>query len=249
MIKNNKNIHECCMFLEDENVKSNLVIYDQIKKRKTLSIKEISSAINFSENEVTKYVEKCAEAGLLKISNSGTKRIVEFNDEHRKILGISFHEEKCIITDIGLDGAIIAHEEIAIKSVKKLKGTNKELKEIVDRIKHHTKLRGTGISHIGIAFTERMLIKNAKAKEILGEGINRLFGCKIFTTKEATAFGYGEKDFGSDTQDKDILYMRSDVGMGTVIKKEMIYEPSDNIVDGNVYYLRPWEQFGMVKTA
>jgi len=148
-----------------------------------------------------------------------------------------------------INGKIITREYISIKPLSELRGKNKEIKEIVKRIGDESKLRETDVLYAGIAIPERMGEKIPKSKNILAEGISRLFDCEVLIAAEATAAGYEERNFKKHDKKKGILYMHLDVGNGVVIKDEMIFEADKTKQGEDKAYLCPWNQFSMVLTA
>ncbi len=233
---------------ENDDDRFRLDIFDVLKKERDLSISGILEKTGKPGRAVDEYVNSCAGKGLLKISRSDRGDMVEFNVGSKKVLGVGFVGEESVLTAMDLGGNITAAEKIGIGPFLKLKGRNKDIKDIVDKIGEGTRLRETDLYSAGIAVPEWMNKKNPKSADILGEGISRLFNCDVRIAREATAAGYGEKEYGAQARGKDVLYIHSDVGAGVVIKNEMIFEAEEEGGEDKAY-LRPWEQFSIVNTA
>ncbi len=234
------------IYPEDESVQSGLNIFNALKEKKTLSLSGLGERSGMSLDSVTGYVTSYVEKGVLKRTGAPDEGLIEFNASGKKVLGIGFTDDACNLTVMNLAGNIIAKEKIAVKPFSELKGTNKEMKEMIEKISKGTNLRAEELYFAGVAVPERVKEENIN---ILAGGISRLFGCGVFMAKEATAAGYGEKDFGKKTLGKDILYMYSDIGIGTVVKGEMIFEAEGETEEKGKKYLHPWNQFSIAQTA
>ena len=234
---------------DDEKATINLSILNAIKEDALVSINEISKESGVPDDLVAGYINSCVKNDLLKLSGSDQGETVKFNDDGKQTLGFGFDDEKCMLSLVDLNGKITASEEIPMKVLSGLKGRIKEFKEIVTEIGKHTRLRGSDIFSIGVAIPEKMDEKNPRCKEILADGINHLFGSEVFITNEATAAGYGEMDAGKSTDKRNILYMHTDIGNGVIIRNEIILKHNDDTPQDGEAYLRPWDQFDVVKTA
>ena len=234
------------IYPENESFQSDLNIFNTLKEKATLSLREIEEKSGVASEIIKKYVTSCAGKGIVKTSKEADDELIEFNASGKKVLGIGFTGGTCILTVMDLSGNIVVKEDIEIKPFSELKGTNKEIKEMIDVIARGTTLRTTELYFAGVAIPEGMKSENI---DVLAEGITRLFGCNVFMAKEATAAGYGEKDFSKQTVGKDILYMYSDIGIGTIVKGEMIFEAEGASDTENKEYLRPWNQFSIARTA
>ena len=248
MAKNKKDIRFVEIHPDNESAQSSLGIFNTLKKESALSISDISEKTGISDDMVAEYINSCVKKDLLKLSGSDKGDQIKFSDGQNKILGIGFSDKECVLTGIDLSGNIITRERIEISPFSELKGKNKEINTIVETITGATKLRGTEFCSVGIALPEGMKDKNPKGKDILAEGMSRLFDRDVLVAEEAMAAGYGERDFGDKTRGRDILYMHLDVGSGVVVKNEMIFEANETD-EREEAYLRPWDQFGVVSTA
>jgi len=226
---------------------NNLKIFGSLKKT-PLSITNITKETNLSSDSVAKYINSCIRNEFLTISGSGDGELINFKENQKKVLGIGFSGNECILVAMDLTGKVVAQENIEIKPLSALKGRIKEMKEILSAISKGTRLRGTGCISVGISMPEEIK-RNPKCPGVIVEGINRLFGCDVLFANAATAAAYAEKDCGPEGRTDDVLYLHSDIGSGVVIKGEEIVEPEGYAPGDDKAYLRPWEQFDMAMTA
>lgn len=247
MVHNKKEIQFFIKNPNDEKARINLGMLNAIKKEAAISINDVSKKADTPDDIVANYVNACVKKDLLKLVGSDSGETVKFNDEGKKTLGISFDNENCILNLVDLAGNIVTTEQIPMGVLSALKGRIKEFKEIIAELGRGTRLRGSDHFNIGLAIPEEMVQTNPRCIEILAEGVNHLFGSEVFVVKSATAAGYGEMDSASSGA-KNILYMHTDIGIGVVIKDEIIFEESDS-ASGMEAYLRPWEQFDIANTA
>ena len=248
MTRKKRNVRFFKSYTDEAVIQSSLDIFNVLKKEKAISLSEISKRTRLSNDIVSGYINACVKNGLLKLSATGKGDVVEFAEDDKKVLGVGFNGMHCTLSVMTPGGGVTETEIIDIKPFSEFKGRIKELKEIVEAVKN-TKFKDTGFCFAGVAIPERLNEMNPKSIEILGEGISRIFGCDVLVTFESTACGYGERDFSDHTKGKDILYMHSDVGIGVIIKGEMIFEANDNRTWEGKAYLRPWGQFDIVETA
>lgn len=249
MAKNKKDLRFFTTNPTADKAKVNLEILNIIKKNALVSINDIAKRSGVPDDIVANYLNSCVKKDLLKLSGSDSGEWGKFNGDGKMTLGVGFDDRNCIMSLMNFCGDIVTREEIPLKVLEGLKGRIKEFKEMITEIGRGTKLRGSDLSYIGLAIPEKMEQKNPKCKAILSEGINRLFGSEVFITKEATAAGYGEMDAGASAGKRNILYMYTDIGIGVVIKNEIIFEQNDENKEQNEAYLRPWEQFDIVNTT
>lgn len=230
---------------EDEKMQLGLSVFNALKSDPGRSVKDVAKMAGVPEEAAADYINSCVKEGLLKIAGTGDGT-VEFNGAQKKTLGVGFWVDQCTLTVMDVSGKIVAAEKIQTASTIEFSGKNKEVKEIIEKIKNDTTLAGEDFCCAGVAVPEVMSEKNEKTSEMLGEGISRVFGCDVFTCGEATAAAYAETD--KRAEKNSVLYIFSDIGTGVVIKNEMIYEA---VVDTalNNSYLRPWSQFSIVETA
>lgn len=250
MGRKKKSVQPFTIHPDNEDLQSSLNIFSALKVEAPSSTISITKKTGISNSVVESYIESCLEKDLLRVSGSDKEKIIDFNDDdNKKLLGVGFSDERCILSAIDLSGNIIAREEINIRPISEMKGRVNEIKSVADAIRNGTKLAGTKFCCAGIALPDRMVEINPKTLEILPESISHIFNCDVLSTREATAAAYGQRDFGDETRGQDVLYMHSDVGAGIVIKDEMIFEAEDKDAKKNEKYLRPWNQFDMVEAA
>jgi predicted NBD/HSP70 family sugar kinase len=233
---------------DNEKTQFSLKVLNLLKQEQPVSIDALGKKAGAADR-AAEYINSCVKKDLLKISGSGKDGPVKFNTSFRDILGVGFNAHECILTVMNLGGKVLEKELLDIGLLVKLKGRNKEIKEIASEIAGRTRLKDRDLSCAGLAIPQTLKEKNLKSQDILAEGIAHAFGCDVFITGEATAAGYAEKDLGKGMQDKDTLYMHSDIGTGVVIKGEMIFEADETSGEGNSAYLRSWDQFSVVATA
>jgi predicted NBD/HSP70 family sugar kinase len=94
-----------------------------------------------------------------------------------------------------------------------------------------------------------MMLINPKSTDILSKGIKSIWKSDVFVAREAAAAGYGERDIGKKIFVEDVIYMHSDIGTGAIIKKEMISEASGQSREESGTYLKPWNQFSVVRSS
>ncbi|MDP8298435.1 MAG: ROK family protein [Candidatus Tantalella remota] len=230
---------------EDEKMQLGLSVFNALKTDPGRPIKAVAQKAGVPEGAAADYINSCVKEGLLKIAGAGDGA-VEFDGARKKSLGVGFWRDQCILTVMDVSGKVEASEKIQIAPMKEFRGKNKEVKEIIEKIKNETALAGSDFIYAGVAVPEVMRESNEKAAEILGEGVSRIFRCDVFTCGEATAAAYAETD--KREGEEAVLYVFSDIGTGVVIKNEMIYEAVDD-TSSDDSYLRPWSQFSIVETA
>lgn len=162
-----------------------------------------------------------------------------------KVLGIGFTNDEIILSLSGLDGKILEKETIDCGLLKKFKGKVKEFNAIVDEVSSKSAIKDSSPELAGVAMPISMEQFNPRGAEVLSDGFKKIFGCDVIIGSEATAAAYGERNAGDLKDSKAVLYMHSDIGTGIVLKKETIYESHETQEN----YMRPWEQFGIVRTA
>jgi len=227
-----------------------LEIFYQIKSMTEFTSKSIFDLVSMDSGFISNYLASCAGKKMFKVSGSGMYGdIFRFNGDFRKIVGIGFRGGTCFITLMDMTGSIVDKEKMEIELLLSGRGKRKDIAGIVKEIAEKTKLKDADVICAAVAMPEEMVDVNPKSIEILSEGIADIFKCEVFVTKSATAAGYGNRDFSVETRGKDILYMHSDIGIGVIFKKEMIFEADEYSEEKYGAYLRPWNQFSIVNTT
>lgn len=243
MIKRKRVIRPFNILPKNENMQYNIRIFTVLKNEKGISVPDISEKADVPEKTVAKYINACVKSGLVKISGEHDNGFVEF-DNDKTVIGIGFKGGKCVLNQVDLKGEISKKNEIETGNIKWPNVKNKEVKEIIEKIKQ-LKNDYNGISMAGITLPAGISDKHA---ELLTGGISSVFDADLCITRETTSSGYAQKDTGPSSRGKDILYMHSDIGEGVVFKGEEIFEADASGKDA-VRYLRPWGQFSVVETA
>jgi predicted NBD/HSP70 family sugar kinase len=249
MAKDKKDIKRFHLGAESEQAQFNLAFFNAIKSEEGIRVCDIGLKADLPEDIVSGYINACVRAGLLSVSGTEKGGKVNFNTSHGKMLGVGFSADQCILTVVDLGGKLLVEEKIDIVSLDMFRGRNKEVNAILEKIGECADIPRSGIAAAGIALPSIMEEKNPKAAGILAEGIRRLFECEISAGDEVVPAGYGEKDALDVFEDRDILYMHSDVGAGAVFKEESIFRADRDAAAGTATYLRPWEQFSITSTA
>ncbi|MCK4852546.1 MAG: ROK family protein, partial [Candidatus Omnitrophica bacterium] len=165
------------------------------------------------------------------------------------VLGIGFRGGECFLTVMDIGGNIVAKENIRIGLLLRGRGKNKDITGIVRKIADRTGLRNNDFACAGVAVPEEVIAGNPRSMDIFARGIGDIFECEVFLTTSATGAGYGDREFTAASRGKDVLYMYSDVGIGVILKKELIFEADEYDVEQNGAYLRPWNQLSIVRTT
>jgi predicted NBD/HSP70 family sugar kinase len=186
---------------------------------------------------------------MLKISGAGEAGSVKFNADNKKVLGVGFKDGETILVVMDLAGRVVDKEDIKVAGFKKWKGRNKEVEGLVDQIGQESKFKGGEYFCVGIAIPAEMISINQKSSEILAKGIKSLFKCAVYVSKESTAAAYAERDFTKKPIGETLIYMHGDIGIGTVIKNEMVFETDGYVKGEDKAYLSPWNQFSVTRTA
>ncbi|MGB2631211.1 MAG: ROK family protein [Candidatus Omnitrophota bacterium] len=232
-----------------EGEQTSLNVFSLLKQGKSMSAKDIKAATGAEKEAVADHVNTLVKKDLLKISGTGIEGLVTFNTEGKKVLGIGFSGEEAILMVMDLAGNIITREHIPVDSFLGWKGRNKEVEALVDTIRKKTGVKGTEISCAGIAVPDEMDAINPRSAAMLAKGIKSLWRCGVFIAKESTAAAYGESSSQKEATVETLLYMHKDIGIGAVVKKEMIFEADEYSDDKRSPYLRPWNQFSVTHTA
>ncbi|MBD3426990.1 MAG: ROK family protein [Candidatus Omnitrophica bacterium] len=248
MARTKKTVRAFRVCPENEKDQFRLDILGILKTEKKPSISEISKRAGEPADKVAGFINSCVKKDILEVSGDKGET-VKFNTSYGRILGVGFNYEECVLTVMDLKGETLDREIINVGLLNKIKGKNKEIKEIVSKIDEASRLKDSEFCCAGLAVSSILSEKNSKASDILADGISRTFGCDVYITSDTTAAGYGERDFGSVTGGEDVLYMYSDVGDGVVLKGEMIFEAREKDNGDTSEYLRSWSQFSIVETA
>lgn len=248
MTKEKKSIKPFSFEANSERSLQGIGIFNLIKHESTLSISGISQKTSIPGEIVADYINSCVKKNTLRISSGSKSELVKFNENFGKLLGVGFGDSKCFLTVVDLAGNVIAKETIEVGGFSAWRGKNKEINALIAAIEDKTKMKGDLFSAAGVAVPEEMAAMNCNSAPMLAEGVQDIFGCDVFVASAATAAGYGEYDAAGPTVE-EILYMHSDEGNGVVIKNEMVYEASQASAPKDATYLKPWGQFGIVRTA
>lgn len=248
MAKEKKSIKPFSFETNTERSQIGTSIFNLIKHENTLSVSGISKRTSIPSELVAEHINACVKKDMLRISSGPKSGLVKFNEKFGQFLGVGFADTKCFLTVIDLEGNVMAKEKIDVGSFAGWSGKNKEINSLIATVKDSTKLKRGTFRAAGIAVPEEMAALNYNSAEMLAEGVRDIFDCDVFVAKAATAAGYGEYDEAGSKAD-EILYMHSDVGSGVVIKREMVCEASQASGSKDAAYLKPWEQFGIVRAA
>ena len=246
MTKSKRDIHDVRLDIGEEKARNNLAIFGLLKDQTGIAVSTISDQTGIAEQAVAENINASLKKDLLKISGSEKTGIVEFNTSHKKVLGAGFSGDSCVLTAMDIGGNVLSTEKITVEGLSGKKIKNKDIAAAVDKISRDTGLKGMGFCRLGIAIPRAVSIANHKAPMLFAEGLSETFKCSAVCTSEAVAAGYGEMDKAGGCS--KLLYMHSDIGIGVIIKDEMIFE-ARNDEGKDDEYLRPWEQFDIVETA
>ncbi|HNX90518.1 MAG TPA: ROK family protein [Candidatus Omnitrophota bacterium] len=238
--------------IRSDNDKTQMIldIFFKIKESSEFTVKGVSESTGIDNAFVAGYFNACVNKKLLQTAgNSIYGENLKFSAQTKKVMGIGFREDNCFITVIDIAGNIVSKENIKIEVLLSGKGKRKDISMIVKEISAKTMLNSGDLLAVAVAMPEEMIDINPKSSEILVNGIKDVFKCPVYATKSATASGYGNREFSIETKGKDVLYMHSDIGIGVVFKKEMIFEADEYSEEKNGAYLRPWNQFSIVNAT
>ncbi len=249
MVKEKKRVKSFTINAPTEKTQLGVSIFNLIKHESALSVVGIAERAAMPGERVADFINACVKKDLLKISSGAKGELVKFNDKYGQILGVGFSGKECIMTVMDAAGNILGKDKIEIGTFCNWKGKNKEINALVDEIKKCAKFKKENFTCAGVAVPEELSEMNQHSPDILAEGVRDIFGCDVLVGKGSTAAGYGEKDAATKMKGKDVLYLHSDVGLGVVMKKEMIFEASQKGAEKDSLYLSPWAQFSIVKTA
>lgn len=249
MVKGKKRVRSFTVNVPAERSQLGISVFNVIKHENALSVADIAERAAMPGERVAELINACVKKDLLKISDGAKGGLVKFNDKCGQLLGIGFSGKECILTIMDTAGNVLGKDTIEISAFCNWKGKNKEIHTVVDEIKKRAKYKGQTFMCAGLAVPEEFIDTNQSSPEMIAEGMRDVFGCDVFVGRRSTAAGYGEKDASTGARGKDVLYLYSDVGMGVVIKKEMIFEASQKGEEKSTSYLKPWDQFGIVRTA
>ena len=216
-----------------------------LKKGKDVSEIEKATSGDFVREHLGSFQKK----GLLRSGGAKGRNVLSFNPGYRKVVGVGFRADQCFLTVMDLSGNITDKEKIQTDLLLKVRGKNKDVSGIVKMIGEKTKLKGEKYACCGVAIPEDMIDVNPKTVNIMEKGFKSIFRTNIFVSKSATASAYGDREMAKEAGENDILYMYSDVGIGIILKKEAIFEADEYEKSPNSAYLRPWNQFSIVKTT
>ncbi|MBU0682741.1 MAG: ROK family transcriptional regulator [Candidatus Omnitrophota bacterium] len=247
MANKRKNVRFFKTHPENEKVQQALRVFSVLKKARQATVHEIVKQTGISRDVVNECVDFCEEKGFIRKESSDGNQLVGFNPRGKKFLGVGFGKQECVLTVMDLSGGIIEKEKIVIQELSFPKPKRKDIKNIVDRIQEKAKLENMEFYIAGIAIPERIEKTSIRNVDLLAHGVGKIFGCNVYLSREATAAGYGERNFGWQTKGRDILYLHFDVGAGVIVKDEMIFEADEG--DADRAYLRPWHQFSIVENA
>lgn len=249
MVKEKKRVRSFTVNAPAERSQLGISVFNVIKHENALSVAGIAERAAIPGERAADFINASVKKDLLKISSGAKGELVKFNDKCGQLLGIGFSGKECILTAMDAAGNTLDKDMIEIGVLCNWRGKNKEIHSAVDEIKKRAKHKGQSFICAGLAVPEEFSDANQHSPEMLAEGMRDIFGCDVFVGRRSTAAGYGEKDAAAGTKGKDVLYLHSDVGLGVVIKKEMIFEASQTSAAKDTSYLKPWDQFGIVRTA
>ncbi|MBF0494256.1 MAG: ROK family protein [Candidatus Omnitrophica bacterium] len=224
-------------------------LFNYFRRKKIFESDVIDPELNVQKEAFNRYIDGCVEKGLLKAETSEKKRGIGFNTSGKRVMGIGFRGDKCFLTLMDLGGNIIGKENVRIELLLAGDIRNKDIQGIVKAIETRTTLRDSDLACVGIAMPEEMVKVNPKSMTIFSRGLTQLMNTRVFVTRSATAAGYGDREFCPDFLGTNLLYMYSDVGMGVVLKGEMIFEADEYTEERYSAYLRPWNQYSIVNTT
>ncbi|MCK5451522.1 MAG: ROK family protein [Candidatus Omnitrophica bacterium] len=239
-----KNIRPFRIYPDDERSQSNLRIFDVLKRETAISVGEISAKANVSEEVVADYMNICVKNDLIKISAAAKGELADLNNSFQKLLGIGFCGEECILTGVNLEGEVSWREYVNLNHILGENTRSKDISQIKDKIEKSVKSKKDEYHFTGLAIPEQM---NENVAKTLAKSIKEIFKGDILIVKAATASGYAEKSHKKKA--KNTLYMYRDIGIGVVLKNETIYETGESKLSSDRLYLRPWEQFDIIKTT
>ncbi|MBU1083459.1 MAG: ROK family protein [Candidatus Omnitrophota bacterium] len=245
MSKRKRTVRSFNTLVGREETRYNLKIFNVLKKEKAISISEISAGADVPEEFVAGYINSCVKADLMKISGAHRGELVEFSDDHKKVLGVGFSQGKCYIKLLDLKGDVLGDKEIEIGRIGWNTAKTRDMRGILDKIDGGGKEKNDDICLTGIALPEDISDRNAS---ILADGINGIFDSDVCMGKEPTPSGYIQKDLADRSKGRDVLYMHSDRGAGVVFKGEEVFEANAEDGEGRKY-LKPWRQFSIVTAA
>jgi len=232
---------------EDERVQQSLRIFSILKKNDKVTKNDVVNRTGLSDGIVKQYMESYGRKGLVEIADHGEGEIISLSKGGKKVLGAGFSHGVCFLTVLSIEGKVESQERIELDVFRNDELKRKEMKKILSQIEEGTSLKGVDFHAAGIALREN--IERAKVNDVnffISE-MSRIFSCRFFIARETTAAGYGERDFGGESDGRDILFMHLDAGAGVIVKDEIIFEADEG--DADRAYLRPWNQFSIALTA
>lgn len=234
---------------KDIGIQARINIFEALKDSGSASLAELNDRTGLEADQISEYVNYCVQKDLLTAEGSADSKVVKFNPEGIKLLGVGFTGSECYLAGMDLGGNILEKESFDLDTLHHIKGKNKEFKSVVEEIRAKSAFTRGAYKYVAVAVPVNLMDLNPKSADLLGAGISDIFGCDSFIVSEATAAAYGEKDHNKEAKEDQILYLHSDVGTGVIIKNGMIFEAKDSSSGGEEEYLRPWNQFNIVNTA
>jgi len=201
--------------------KKNLLIFDLLRKNKTMSRTDISKATDINIVSISNYIKSYIEKGYIEekgvdVSSGGRRpELVELRAQENYIVGIEVGAA-CIRVVV----ADLAVKVIAKETGPRPKGADKEVAAAAAALARtaieKSRVDKTKIKMIGVGTSDSALL------EVAGE-IDREMGIETYAASDAACAAFAEKRLNPLADVDDLLYMHSDIGCGIVIKGDIYF--------------------------
>ena len=226
-----------------------LDVFQTLVRERSLRVGDFKSEIREQSGGIVEFINSSAMRNFVKIDGEGADGTAEFAPGGGKVVGVGISCDEVFLTVMDIKGDVLEKKKISSDIIKSLKGKISDISEVIGILEESNPVSGKELLAACVAYPDLsggIKQKNVKA---VNEGLCRVFNTDLFISRESTAVGYGEKNFGEHGYIKNLLYVHSDVGIGAVIKDELIFEADENNTAQDRSYLRPWNQFNMVVTT
>jgi len=231
--------------------KKNLLFFNLIKRKKSISRTEISKLTDITVVTVSNYINSYLKKGMVlergyEISSGGRRpELVEINKEWGYVAGVDIAEDniKAVIMNTGSE--ILAQTRSPGREKENVASS---VNDILEETLKSAKIDKTRLKKIGIAVSKD---SSGITEEIIKEKdrIEDAVKIPVLVSENALSGACGEKNLNPELKEtSDVLYVYGDLGECIFIKGQEFYDSGDG--KDEYAYLRKWgEGLSITKEA